>query len=377
MNVRNTLSQFRAKRGIGAAQLASMAGVSRQTIYAIEAGNYVPNTLVSLKLAHILEISVEDLFQLEQEQGPIDAISEAVLLGDAESLPPGHPLRLCRVNHHIVAVAPERSSWSIPAADAYLLDTPRGISAQPYTSKAKVRIVNDGWKDPSRLLIAGCDPAASILSSTLLRNGCELILAFENSSRALTLLRAGFVHLAGTHLAGSEDGDIDVSPIVSMFPRNSIAIFSYADWREGFAVARGNPKQIAGISDLLRREVRLVNREPGSGCRRLLDDLLTQAGIPPARVRGFNRIVEGQLPAARLVQSGEADCCVCAEAPARSLGLDFIPLVEKPYHFVIHREHLDLPAIQTLLATLGKSSFRREVEACAGYDMREAGKRIR
>ncbi|MBQ2586738.1 MAG: helix-turn-helix transcriptional regulator, partial [Bacteroidaceae bacterium] len=42
-------------------------GVSRQTIVAIEAGKYVPSTVLALKIAHIFGRSFDDVFQLEEE----------------------------------------------------------------------------------------------------------------------------------------------------------------------------------------------------------------------------------------------------------------------------------------------------------------------
>src|ERR1017187_4463440 len=44
--IRNRLAETRKRRGVGAAGLAGRVGVSRQTIYAIEAGTYVPDRLV-------------------------------------------------------------------------------------------------------------------------------------------------------------------------------------------------------------------------------------------------------------------------------------------------------------------------------------------
>ena len=141
-------------------------------------------------------------------------------------------------------------------------------------------------------------------------------------------------------------------------------------------MALGNPKKISGISDLARKDVQITNREPGAGCRLLLDDLLRKHDIASSRVKGYERITLGQLPAARLVQSGEVDCCVSSQAGARALGLSFIPLAQKPYHLVIRRTHLELPPVQALIETLGRAAFRREVEACIGYDMQTAGDRL-
>lgn len=73
METRTQLNEIRQERGISASQLAKHAGVSRQTIYAIEAGDYVPNTALALQLAKLLEVRVEDLFQLENDAPSVPA----------------------------------------------------------------------------------------------------------------------------------------------------------------------------------------------------------------------------------------------------------------------------------------------------------------
>jgi len=373
MEVRNSLAQWRAKRGLGASQLAAEAGISRPTVYAIEAGTYLPNTSVSLKLARILGTTVEELFQLEPEGQASGETAEVFVLGDTESMPSGQPLRLCTVNKHLIAVPAEPGGWGLPSTDAILLAT---IHDGKRGANAKVQILGNSWENPARILIAGCDPSASILANALQRQGCELVIAYENSSRSLELLHEGVVHIAGTHLVDKASGKADLLSITKMFPRNSVAVISYAIWQEGLVLAHGNPKKISGIADLFREDVRITNREPGAGCRRLLDDLLLKHGIASSQVKGYERITLGQLPAARLVQSGEVDCCISTQAGARVLGLDFISLAEKPYHLVIRRTHLELPAVQSLIETLGRVSFRREVEACIGYDLHTSGDRL-
>jgi DNA-binding XRE family transcriptional regulator len=52
--IENRLDQIRRSRGVGASDLARRVHVSRQTIYPIEAGTYVPNTEVALNLAREL-----------------------------------------------------------------------------------------------------------------------------------------------------------------------------------------------------------------------------------------------------------------------------------------------------------------------------------
>ncbi len=65
--IANHLTAHRQKRGFSAADLAQHAGISRQTVYAIESGSYVPNTAVALRLARTLEVNVEDLFALPSD----------------------------------------------------------------------------------------------------------------------------------------------------------------------------------------------------------------------------------------------------------------------------------------------------------------------
>ena len=65
--LRNRLKVARAERNLSQEQLASLAGVTRQTISSIETGQYVPSTLLALVLARQLGKRVEELFSLEEE----------------------------------------------------------------------------------------------------------------------------------------------------------------------------------------------------------------------------------------------------------------------------------------------------------------------
>jgi putative transcriptional regulator len=57
----------RAEKGMTQQQLADAAGVSRQTINAIESGKFVPSTVLAIKMAQIFDKSVEEIFQLEDK----------------------------------------------------------------------------------------------------------------------------------------------------------------------------------------------------------------------------------------------------------------------------------------------------------------------
>jgi DNA-binding XRE family transcriptional regulator len=63
--VLNSVRQKRMELGITQEDLAGLVGVTRQTIIAIERGNYSPSVLLALRLAKRLRCPVEDLFYEE------------------------------------------------------------------------------------------------------------------------------------------------------------------------------------------------------------------------------------------------------------------------------------------------------------------------
>jgi putative transcriptional regulator len=62
--VSNSVNTMRVKRGMTQEELAKALGVSRQTIIAIEKGNYTPSVLLALKIAAIFNTPVEKIFYI-------------------------------------------------------------------------------------------------------------------------------------------------------------------------------------------------------------------------------------------------------------------------------------------------------------------------
>ena len=71
----------RQARGFSQQQLASMAGVSRQAVSAVESGHSDPSLRVALALAQALGLSVEELFGPGEPAAPVTAISVTPLRG--------------------------------------------------------------------------------------------------------------------------------------------------------------------------------------------------------------------------------------------------------------------------------------------------------
>jgi len=64
--MKNNIRVQRAILNITQADLAERIGVSRQTINTIEAGKYIPSTVLALKLAKVFRATVDEIFLLEE-----------------------------------------------------------------------------------------------------------------------------------------------------------------------------------------------------------------------------------------------------------------------------------------------------------------------
>jgi putative transcriptional regulator len=67
-SVDNIVSELRQKEILTQEAFAAKIGVSRQTVIAIEKGNYVPSVLLALKIAALFRKPVEEIFTISYEK---------------------------------------------------------------------------------------------------------------------------------------------------------------------------------------------------------------------------------------------------------------------------------------------------------------------
>ena len=365
--VENRLGEIRKSRGIGASDLAKRVNVSRQTVYAIEAGTYVPNTELALHLARELEVTVDELFALTAGSQMSAQSMEAEVLS-ASAPAKGQPVRICQIGSRWISVPVSATPYYMPEAD--------GLIQRSSRIKGRASLVVFAKEDAARkrLVLAGCDPASSLLANMVERtSGVEIVSAAASSKLALAWLKEGKVHIAGSHLEDPGTGEFNLPYIREEFPGEEIIVITFARWEEGLVVAPGNPKSVRKPEDLARRGVRFVNRERGSGSRALLDKLLEKAGINAGKVHGYDRVAYGHLAAAYGVVAGEADACMATRAAAQTFGLDFVPLHSARYDLVMRKRTADLPTVKAFLDVLQRATLRRKLEALAGYDTSQTG----
>ncbi len=213
--------------------------------------------------------------------------------------------------------------------------------------------------------------AIEALHDALGRAGVVNELRYCASTEALASLQMGACEMAGFHVPLGEFEAAAVAHYAPWLNPATQRIIGIATRRLGLMIAKGDPKKIYGIRDLARPELRFINRSTGSGTRFLLDLWLRKEGLTPAQVHGYEQCEMTHAAVAAYVASGMADVGFGVETPARQFKLDFVPIQTERYFLLCDERSLDLPDVQTMLATLRGADFRASVNRLPGYQADE------
>ena len=134
-----------------------------------------------------------------------------------------------------------------------------------------------------KVVVGGCDPAMFLAAEHIRKHDQDnLVPCLMGSSIAIGALKRGEVHVAGVHLADDRSGAWNLPYLERNLASMDCFVVTFAHWEEGLILRQGNPKKIRSVADLARSGVKIVNREIGSGARRLLDQQLETCGIQNA-----------------------------------------------------------------------------------------------
>jgi len=379
----------RLARGFSQQQLASMAGVSRQAVSAVESGHSDPSLRVALSLAQALGMSVEDLFGPGEPTAPVPAISVAPMPGrqgadGAGWTHGGDRVMLAPVGERFVAL-PLRgdagAGFGFLPAGGLAVPTGLAIPAGPAVPPAlpdqpaafpMIAVRPIGPPRPT-LVVAGCDPALPLLATPLSLLDPPVAFAWWpcGSGEALRLAAAGLVHAAGVHTKG--DGGTRAIGGVHPAAPDDAEVIGFSAWREGLTVRPELAATATGLDAIARHRLRIVNREPGAEARNLLDAERTRLGLAPEDLAGYQTNAAGHLQVASAVSAGLADAGVASEPAARAYGLHFVPLADETFSLVVPAEHTAAREVQALRKVLASPWLLAQLGGLPGYDASGCG----
>lgn len=230
----------------------------------------------------------------------------------------------------------------------------------------------------NQIIICGQDMILDLLANRL--NQCveeNVFRSYKGSYNGLYAMYQGEVNVATAHLWHGKTNSYNIPYISSMLPGTDVIVLHLLKRKQGFYVKKGNPKRIQSFEDLKRADVTIVNREPGSGVRVLVDEKLRQAGIFTQEVNGYQKVVNSHLEAAATVNRGEADVAVGSEKHSLSVpGIDFIFIQEESYDMVIRKEDFTKKSYQKMIEIIRSPEYQKEVAGLGSYNVENMGKII-
>jgi putative molybdopterin biosynthesis protein len=252
-----------------------------------------------------------------------------------------------------------------------LITVPEEAEGLPAGQKVEVELLK-GVPDLERTVVlsGSHDLLLDILEDEMRRKGFSLVTSAVGSLGGLFALRDGTAHLATSHLLDAESGTYNTPYVTRFLAGKSVEMIRSVFREQGLMVLPGNPKAVKGWKDLGRPDLSFVNRQKGSGSRVLLDYRLAGAGVDPARVRGYGREEYTHWAVAMAVRSGLADTGLGIRSAASTMGLDFVPLEEEEFDFLVPEEHLEHAGVRLLREVLSSERFRRRVSDLGGYRFR-------
>ncbi|ROQ89834.1 substrate-binding domain-containing protein [Desulfosoma caldarium] len=335
------LREFRAKKNWTQAELARRSGVSRSGIAAIENGALVPSVHTALALARALDCTVEELF------------------ADTES--------------QVIAWAWQPSEESPAFWEASFDQTVLAFPVEPLPYSI---LPPDGWVDghvrkplstdvsKMTLVMASCDPAAGFLASVMGSKAGVRVLSFHRSSKeALSLLKKGVVHVAGTHLREVDEAGGNAAVVRDMLGKG-FQLLRGAVWHEGVAVRSG--EGLSRFKKLNSQSVRWIGRKPGTGARRCQDKVLPSD-------RAVESIAENHWEVAVAVRHGWVDAGVCHRLTAEQAGLEFLQVSLEAFDFCYPAYLENDPRIVALRKIVQSASYRKSLAGFRGIDTRTTG----
>jgi molybdate-binding protein/DNA-binding transcriptional regulator YhcF (GntR family) len=289
---------------------------------------------------------------------------------------------------------PERPIWGwaslINRAEQFLLEA-LSSGHTPDQAESALSVAVARWQElqekgapqPSpepasttELRFAGSHDLAVELLGRLLTEAspaAQLSVEYVGSLGGLMALARDEAEVAGSHLWDETTDTYNLPFVQRLLPGRRVVLLTLVHRSLGLITPPGNPQGLHGLADLTGDDVRLVNRQSGSGTRVWLDVQLRALGIAPESVRGYEREELTHLAIAHAVDQGEATVGLGIYAAAAAYGLDFVPLTQERYDLVFLEAVWNSALAAALVQVVRSNQFRQAAAALGGYDTSETG----
>ncbi|TCJ03476.1 substrate-binding domain-containing protein [Cytobacillus praedii] len=229
---------------------------------------------------------------------------------------------------------------------------------------------------PKPFVISGQDLALDLLAKKLEKGEEELkpLRIYSGSLNSLIAMYNNQCDLVSLHLYDGDTGTYNIPYVKKILTGFPFIVINFLSRWAGFYVKNGNPKNINSWVDLNREDVKIINRERGSGARILLDEQLRVHGIRSSEVNGYFSEETSHLTIASSIAGGKADIGIGIEKAAKIVGVEFVPLIKERYDLVLIKNEENKEIINRIHHILNSEEMKKDIQLMGDYDMTETGK---
>ena len=256
-------------------------------------------------------------------------------------------------------------------SDGFIV-VPENTSFLEENSEVNVYLFSENYGSDLEVIGSHCPVLEKILDK--LRNKFSVRMLNIGSLGGLLAIKRGEADIAGLHLLDPETAQYNIPFIRKYNVKNAVLVKGY--FREqGIIIPKGNPHKIRGFEDIIDKNVRFINRNKGSGTRVLIDILISKIaekrGVSAEdikrRIDGYWIEAKTHFAVASAVKYGRADVGVSLRFIAEIYGLEFIPLREEEYDFLISLDALNEEPVKEFIEYLRSREFIEILNKTPGY----------
>ena len=225
-------------------------------------------------------------------------------------------------------------------------------------AKVSVQLLSRSLEPADLVVIGSHCVGLDLMIGKLIRQGLRTKSLYVGSMGGLAAAKRGECDVAGIHLLDPATGEYNrplLTPGLSLVP--GYGRLQGIVYRRGDARFEGKQAD-AAIAAARAPDCVMVNRNAGSGTRIIIDRMLGAA-----RPSGYGVQTKSHNAVAAAVAQGRADWGVAIDTVARQYGLEFIPIQEERYDFVVPTPRLEVPAVRAFCTLLQDEDTQADLRA--------------
>lgn len=251
----------------------------------------------------------------------------------------------------------------------------------------KIDRFSEGFNAGSEVEISLRKPLKNIENNLVVTGSHDLILDVIGGRVPLTAAHVGSMggifalkkrecHIAPVHLLDPETGIYNVSYVKKYFPEEKMLLIKGVGRTQGLIVEKGNPRSVTSVKQVVTEKIPFANRQKGAGTRLLFDYMLSKIHADGGDVVGYEKEYATHLAVGMAVESGAAVTGMGVKSAANCLGLDFVPLYDEEYDFLIRKEDYDDPRFTAFFDYIKSAEFIKKIEKFGDYTVKRTGEVI-